>query len=166
MKKNYKVFMVVAIVILIVLAGRSGGGREITMPFTSVKLGEKSEALFTKEGKDYIDRYPTEGSGEAILYEGKEFLGYSGNVRYHMDENDQVSSVVYVIDCDKITSVRTEYKKILETFTKQYGECRNIINGDVGHIWEIDGKRVGIMYTEMEIMNTAVKNMMITYAQD
>lgn len=163
MKRLIKASLIIGTSILMV---GCTNGTKIEMPFTNVEFGDGQEKILKKEGTDYLEKYESEAGGDTYVYLADEFMDYSGNVRYHLNENGIVSMIVYVIDCEDFKNMESEYNNLVEKLTSELGKHTEIVNGDVGHLWESGGRRVAVMYSEIEFMSKSVRHMLITYGQD
>ncbi len=152
MTKIYKVsaLLFVLVFTLCTLAGCSQRKDSVECPFTDITWGNTLEEVLALEGEP-VNSYDSTYGGMTYVFDGKEYDGMTGSIKYLFDDEDKLVSMAWMYipkDNDDRDAV---YEDLYDQTEKWYGDCGFESNQETakGAVWYLeDGNiMIGVMST-------------------
>lgn len=116
------------------------------IPFSDMKWSSNSEDLLKLYG-EYSDQYESSYGGPCYVYEGIEYEGIEGNVRYFFDESDTLVCVEFYSNFATAEELDSAFQEEKERLTASYGDSDFQVNesGTKGEGWYRAEGNIGIL---------------------
>ena len=108
----------------------------IECPFSNLSWDATEQDVFDTEGS-YLSSYASTYGGLTYTYP-KDYLGYSGTIKYMFDEEGTLAGVAWAYESDHAEELSSLYKEICNGIQELYGESdyhtENMTN--YGDVWK------------------------------
>lgn len=152
MKHLHKTFSLLFAMVfaLSALTGCSQRKDNVECPFTTITWENTLEDVMELEGEP-VNSYDSTYGGMTYVFEGKEYNGMTGSIKYLFDEDDKLMSMAWLYIPEDDDDRDETYEELYKQTEKWYGETGFEADQGTakGAVWYLEGGNImiGVMST-------------------